>query len=286
MKKVELIDMLNRDLADEHAAILRYLVHAYEEGENTPLGANLLSRSREEMWHMHWLGLIIAGLGGEPAMKPNPYPYDPTNRGTVFQSYVDYELKLIPHYYGEADKVDDPQIKRVLQREAWESKIHADKFRRTLGKMKPDVAASLPSNERELPAGFLDRLQEEVSAKYVEMIQHARSAWVLQKEGIVAWRMMDQSMEKMKQLGHLAEVVAENGLPLKLSPWTIDPKVDRKSVLEKALSDVSAAKKRHEALRNDPELVKNAGMVINMELTLQQEDFNQGEIENWLKDAK
>ncbi len=283
MKKVELIEMLNKDLADEHAAILRYLVHAYEEGENTPLGANLLSRSREEMWHMHWLGLVIAGLGGEPRMKPTPYPYDPKNRATIFQSYIDYELKLIPHYYGEADQVDDPHIKRVLQREAWESKMHADKFKKVLGKMKPDVAAALPAHERELPPGFLDRLQAEVSAKYAEMIQHTRSSWVLQNEGIVAWRMMDQSMEKMRQLAHFAEVVAENGLSPKFSPWEIDQKGDRKSVLEKALSDVSAARKRHEELRKDPELAKNAGIVLNMDLTLDQEAFNKAEIEDWLK---
>ena len=38
MEKQELITMLNRDLADEHAAILRYLVHSYLEGEDTSLG--------------------------------------------------------------------------------------------------------------------------------------------------------------------------------------------------------------------------------------------------------
>jgi len=128
MDKAELIAMLNKDIAEEHAAIIRYLTHSYLEGEDTPLGAGLLSRSREEMWHMHWLGLIIGQLGGEPNMTPAPYPFDPTNRETIFKSYVEYELKLVPHYNGEADKVDDPHIKRVLQREGWESAYHARKF--------------------------------------------------------------------------------------------------------------------------------------------------------------
>ena len=133
MEKQELITMLNRDLTDEHAAILRYLVHSYLEGEDTPLGASLLSRAREEMWHMHWLGMIIGRLGGEPNLAPAPYPYDPTNRATIFKSYVDYELKLIPHYNGEADKVDDPHIKRVLQREAWESTYDLNMVARLVG---------------------------------------------------------------------------------------------------------------------------------------------------------
>jgi bacterioferritin len=43
MEKQALIDMLNRDIADEHAAVIRYLVHGYMEGEDTPLGASLIS---------------------------------------------------------------------------------------------------------------------------------------------------------------------------------------------------------------------------------------------------
>ena len=116
MDKQALIDMLKRDLTDEHAAIIRYLVHGYLEGEDTPLGSSLISISREEMWHMHWLGMSIGGLGGEPDFTPAPYPHDPTSRATMLRSYVEYEEKLIPHYNGEADKVDDPHIKRVLQR--------------------------------------------------------------------------------------------------------------------------------------------------------------------------
>ena len=49
MDKSELIEMLNKDIAEEHAAIIRYLTHSYLEGEDTPIGAGLLSRSREEM---------------------------------------------------------------------------------------------------------------------------------------------------------------------------------------------------------------------------------------------
>ena len=50
MEKEALIGLLNRDLADEHAAIIRYLVHGWMEGEDTPLGSSLISISREEMW--------------------------------------------------------------------------------------------------------------------------------------------------------------------------------------------------------------------------------------------
>jgi hypothetical protein len=39
MDNQSLIEMLNKDLADEHAAIVRYVIHSYLEGEDSPLGA-------------------------------------------------------------------------------------------------------------------------------------------------------------------------------------------------------------------------------------------------------
>jgi bacterioferritin len=280
MKKSELIKLLNKDLADEHAAIIRYLVHGWLEGEDTPIGASLLSRSREEMWHMHWLGMIIGKLGGEPNFTPAPYPYDPTNRATIFKSYVDYEEKLIPHYNAEADKVDDPHIKRVLQREAWESAIHARKFQRILRKLRPEEASGVPGGELGLPKEFLDMLQAEVTSKYNEMLHHIRYSWVLQKNGLFAWQLMDQAMEKMKQIAHFAEDIGGNGIPPKFKPGKIDTSKTVSKALKKALKDVKTAYERHMNLKEHSEFKKHEGMVINLDLTLQQEHYQSEELED------
>jgi bacterioferritin len=250
MEKQELIAMLNKDMAEEHAAILRYLVHSYLEGEDTPLGASLLSRAREEMWHMHWLGMIVGRHGGEPNLTPAPYPYDPTNRATIFKSYVDYELKLVPHYHGEADKVDDPHIKRVLHREAWESEYHARKFQ-----------------ENELPEEFVERLQGLVASKYTGMLQHIRSSWVFQQESIVGWQLMDFSMTKMKQLAHLAE----------------DLSASVGAALKKGFEDVRVAREEHIKFQGESETQKHAGLLLSLDLTLKQEEYEAAEIEDWSK---
>jgi bacterioferritin len=285
MEKKELIDLLNRDLGDEHAAILRYLIHAYLEGEDTPTGASLLSRAREEMWHMHWLGMAIAQLGGEPNLSPAPYPYDPTNRATIFTSYVEYEEKLIPHYNKEADKVDDPHIKRVLLREAWESAIHAKKFQRLLNKLSPEVAKGTPGGEVELPKAFLEALQNEIAAKYTEMLQHIRYSWVFQKDGVLGWQLMDQAMEKMKHLAHFAEDVAENGLDPLFKAGKIDMSTVIGQALQKALEDVQGGLKRHLTLQKDSEAQKHAGFVINLDLTVQQEEYQAAEIADWKRNT-
>ncbi|UCD87001.1 MAG: ferritin-like domain-containing protein [Desulfobacterales bacterium] len=284
MEKQALIDMLNRDLADEHAAIIRYLVHGWMEGEDTPLGSSLISMSREEMWHMHWLGMIIGQLGGEPNFTPAPYPYDPTSRATILKSYVAYEEKLIPHYNEEANKVDDLHIRRVLHREAWESAIHARKFQRKLDKLSPEEAAGLPGGESELPKDLLDKLQAEVTSKYTEMLQHIRSSWLFQRDDIMGWKLMDQAMEKMKQLAHFAEDIAEDGIPPKFKPGDIDKSHTIGVALKKALEDVQAAGERHVKLGEDTEVKKHSGLVINLDLTVRQEQYQGEELEDWRKD--
>jgi bacterioferritin len=282
MDDQKIIEKLNKDIADEHAAIIRYLVHAYLEGEDTPLGAGLLSRAREEMWHMHWLGMIIGRLGGEPDMKPAPYPYDSTNRATIFKSYVQYEEKLIPHYYAEADQISDPHIRRVLQREAWESDMHAKKFQRTLNKLKPEQAAGLPGEENELPGDFVDKIQEIVSAKYNQMLQSLRDAWVFQNQEIRGWQIMDFSLTKMKQLAHIAENVAENGISPKLKAGNMLLSASIGAALKNALESVGHTRRLHSDLLTKNETRNHSGLVINLDLSIKQEAYEAEEIQDWL----
>jgi len=286
MEDNALIELLNKDLADEHAAVIRYLVHGWMEGEDTPLGSSLISISREEMWHMHWLGMIIGKLGGEPNFEPAPYPHDAKSRETLLKSYIAYEEKLIPHYNEEANRVDDPHIKRVLKREAWESAIHARKFQRKLDKLTPEEAAGLPGEESELPQALLDRLQSEVTAKYTEMLQHIRTSWLFQRGDTIGWKLMDQAMEKMKQLAHFAEDIAEDGIPPQFQPGPIDKNATIGAALKRALEDVSAGRERHVAFRDDSEVKKHSGLVINMDLTVQQEAYQEAELADWSKDRR
>lgn len=283
MDNKEMIEMLNRDMADEHAAIIRYLVHSYLEGEDSPLGAGLLSRAREEMWHMHWLGMIVGKLGGEPEMTPAPYPFDPKNRATIFQSYVDYEKKLIPHYHGQADKVDDPHIKRVLHREAWESEMHAKKFQRVLDKLSNEEAAGLPGEENELPAGFEEKLQDLIQQKYTQMLQGVRDSWVFQNEEIRGWQIMDFSMTQMKHLAHLAEQVAENGIEPRFEFTSLSLSTAVGEALKTTLENVRRTREGHQDLKNDPEAQKHSGLMINLDLSIDQEQYQAEEIEDWIK---
>jgi bacterioferritin len=202
----------------------------------------------------------------------------------MLESYVAYEENLIPHYNGEAEKIDDPHIRRVLQREAWESSIHARKFQRKLHKLSPEQAAGLPGQESELPEEFLDTLQSEVASKYTEMLQHVRTSWVFQQDDITGWKIMDQAMEKMKQLAHFAEDIAEDGVVPQFKLGTIVASHTIGAALGKALEDVDSALQRHLKLKEDGEAKKHSGFVINLDLTAQQEEYQREEIKDWSKD--
>ena len=278
METDQLLEMLNRDLADEHAAILRYLIHSYLEGEDTPTGAKLLSRAREEMWHMHWLGMIIGALGGEPDMTPADYPHDPANRKTILESYVAYEEKLVPHYEKEADMVDDPHIKRVLLREAWESQMHAEKFRKMINKLSPEEAAGLPGEDNELTPDLTDLLQQSVAVKYQQMLQTLRDAWVFQNKGLDAWQRMDFSMTKMKQLAHSAEEVAENGIAPDFSAEPVALPDGFGAVLDKAVADLEASLALHKKIQADDEAGKHGGLMSSLDLTIRQEQYETEEL--------
>ena len=69
---------------------------------------------------------------------------------------------------------------------------------------------------------LLDKLQAEVTSRYTEMLQHLRTSWVFQDDEVMGLKIMDQAMEKMKQLAHFAEDIAEDGVAPKLKHGEIN----------------------------------------------------------------
>jgi hypothetical protein len=87
----------------------------------------------------------------------------------------------------------------------------------------------------------------------------------------------------MKHLAHFAEDVAENGLDPRFKAGKIDMSTAIGQALQKALEDVQGGLKRHLTLQNDSETQKHGGFVINLDLTVQQEEYQAAEIKDWKK---
>jgi bacterioferritin len=94
---------------------------------------------------------------------------------------------------------------------------------------------------------------------------------------------MDQAMEKMKHLAHFAEDVAGNGLDPRFEAGKMDMSKAAGQALNKALEDVGDSLKRHQRLQKEGETQKHGGLVINLDLTAQQEEYQGAEIKDWIK---
>jgi bacterioferritin len=143
--------------------------------------------------------------------------------------------------------------------------------------------AGQPGQDSELPKEFLKKMQEEITSKYTEMLQHIRTSWIFQKNGIIGWKIMDQAMKKMRHLAHFSEPIAEDGMPPQFKPGQIAKNDSIEAALMKAVEDVKEAQERHRKMQEDSEVKKHSGLIINLDMTVQQEEYQRAEIEDWQK---
>jgi len=274
MDEQALIDMLNADLRDEHASVIRYLIHAYQAGEDTPLGAMLLPMAREEMWHTDWLADVLGEMGAEPDMAPGVYPHDPTSNGSLLRSYIAWEERLVKSYAEQAAGVSDPEIKRVLLQQSRESEIHKQRFAATLARLGP--AAEEPfvyGDAGKFSPEMAGRLQGEMTGEYKLVLQHLRHAFVLGADCPVSSELELTAMRHMKHLSHFAESLAEAGREPQFDPPALDLSRTVEPALQSDLQLTHEARERFTRLGQEAELAEHLGLKLEVKNMVIQEEF-------------
>jgi bacterioferritin len=292
MERRELIDMLNRDLAAEHVSIVRYLMHAFAEGEDSELGYLLKEIAREEMWHLDWLGDEIGERGAEPNMllDLSLYPVDYTSTASALRSYIEWEQKVADEYESQIPLVDDPELKRVLDRERYESLVHKFKFEQALEELGPAAEEPLPQGEeKELSDELLDKLQRELDGEYQAIVQYLRHAFVFEEESCEVGKELEFiAMDEMKHLETLAEELIENGRSV-LSLFRNQP-IDMSTTLQAALEqdnqDEIAARDRYGALAQAAEVGEHPGLKVDLEKIAYQENYHAAQFEDFLEELE
>lgn len=275
MDRQKLIEMLNKDLMDEHVSVTRYLTHAYQAGEDTPLGAMMLSMAREEMWHMDWLADEIAELGGEPDMKQGVYPHDPTSNASLLRSYIAWEEGLVKSYMAQAARVDKQDVKRILMQQSKESSIHAQRFAAMLAKLGPEAEEPLVHEESgAFSPGMSEHLKDKMHDEYQLVLQHLRHAFVFEGESCPAGSGLElNAMRHMKHLSVFAEELAESGHPLEFVLPEIDMSQSVGPALEADLALTHQARQQFIELSQAPELAAHPGLKTELEHMIYQEEF-------------
>lgn len=266
MDRKAFIAMLNKDLADEHASIIRYLIHAYQVGESTPFGQMLLSTAREEMWHMDWLGDELGEMGEEPEMAQGVYPYDGTSNASLLRSYIEWEEGLIKLYEQQAAQVDEPVLKRILHQLGWESITHKRRFESWLEKLGPEGEKPFEVEAGSLSPHLVARFHKEVDAQYRLVLQHLRHAFVLEDVSCpVSSELELTAMRHMKNLSHFAEELIDSGAELPFDYPGVDGSRDVAKALSADLRLTMEAQERFILLSQEPEVAEHPDLKIEID---------------------
>lgn len=137
----EIIDALNKDRADELAAIVQYMGHHYTaDGLESPAIADMVKKiSIDEMKHAEALAERIAYLGGDPTTQPSAIKTGGDLR-KMLQDDLDAEATAIRNYKEHiklCERLGDVTTRKMLEGILSDEEGHADQFSSALGKKGP-----------------------------------------------------------------------------------------------------------------------------------------------------
>ncbi|TET13741.1 MAG: ferritin-like domain-containing protein [Dehalococcoidia bacterium] len=202
----KIIDLLNKDLGGEHAAIIQYLTHAYAMGEGE-MACEIEAIAREEMRHFDWLAETIVGLGGVPSIERGDMRLGSKKVPDWMRDDAQQELDAIVMYEGHIKAMDDPKIRRLLERILSDEKAHRGKFEHLVDKAKRESAEDLRGTRQDKVTKILDW---GIEHEYTVILQYLLHRYVTSNDDVKK-EMEDQAINEMQHLGWLAEETVDGG---------------------------------------------------------------------------
>lgn len=108
MDKKKLIENLNKDLAEELAAVIQYTTYAAKvTGPYRPqLVQFFLAEVPDEQMHAQFLADKIVALGGEPTTTPSPVKAARSNR-EMLEAILEAETRAVKAYTDRAEEAGE-----------------------------------------------------------------------------------------------------------------------------------------------------------------------------------
>jgi len=201
-----IIDLLNKDLEGEHAAIIQYLVHGYSMGEGE-MACEIEAIAREEMRHLDWLAETIVSLGGVPSLARGDMRAGGASVPEWMANDVLQEEDAVSMYEEHIKLIDDPKIKRLLERILSDEKSHRGDFQHFVDKAKREGAKDLRGSRDDAVARTLNW---GIEHEYTVILQYLFHSY-MSKDEEVKREMEDQAINEMQHLGWLAEEMVDGG---------------------------------------------------------------------------
>jgi bacterioferritin len=217
VEKERISELLNIDLQDEHGAIIQYLSHAYGIGEGE-LACEIEAIARDEMRHLDWLAEIIVELGGQPSLT----------RGTVnmagktvpewMTNDVALEQGAIDQYKRHIELIDDPAIRRVLERILADEVSHHLSFVHFVDKARNEGLKDIRGVRADKDAGTL---AWGIEHEYTVILQYMFHSYMT-PDPEAKKQLEDQAINEMQHLGWLSEELAGSGGTPRLEHTRVD----------------------------------------------------------------
>lgn len=250
----KIIDMLNQDMEGEHAAIIQYLVHAYAMGEGE-MACEIEAIAREEMRHFDWLAETVVELGGVPTIKRGAMRTGGETVADWMSNDVQQEEEGIALYEKHIKAIDDPKIKRLLERILSDEKAHHGKFEHFVDKARRAGTKDLRGSRQDKVTKVLDW---GIEHEYTVILQYLLHSYMTTNQEVKE-EMQDQAINEMQHLGWLSEeLVGSEGAP-KIEHIEVDRSTKTADMLRadiKIEKEVAAGYDRAAKEIEDPSLKK------------------------------
>ena len=196
MDKDRVTALLNEDLEGEHGAIIQYLTHAYAMGEGE-MSCEIEAIAREEMRHLDWLAESIIELGGIPSLKRGKMLTGGTAVADWMANNVILERDAISQYEEHIKAIDDPKIKRLLERIVSDEESHHGDFQHFVDKVRKEGAKDVRGSRTDK---VIQTLNWGVEHEYTVILQYMFQSYMTTNEEAKK-ELQDQAINEMQHLG-------------------------------------------------------------------------------------
>jgi bacterioferritin len=201
-----IVNLLNKDLEGEHAAIIQYLTHAYAMGEGE-MACEIEAIAREEMRHLDWLAETIVSLGRVPSLIRGEMRTGGASVSDWMRNDVLQEDDAIAMYGEHIKAIGNPKIKRLLRRILSDEKSHRGDFQHFVDKARKEGAKDLRGSRQDRVAQILNW---GIEHEYTVILQYLLHRYMATSEDVQK-EMEDQAINEMQHLGWLSEEMVDGG---------------------------------------------------------------------------
>ncbi len=254
MDRDKIIALLNQDLEGEHGAIIQYLTHAYAMGEGE-MACEIEAIAREEMRHLDWLAETIVELGGTPSLERGKMRLGGESVADWMRNDVLLEEDGINLYREHIKSIDDPRIKRLLQRILSDEESHHGDFQHFVDKARrkgvKDVRGSRTGR-------VVQTLNWGIEHEYTVLLQYMFQSYMTTNKEAKK-ELEDQAINEMQHLGWLAEKIVDISGNPRIEHTEVDRSARTADMLRadiKIEQEVAAAYDRAANEIEDPDLKK------------------------------